>query len=86
MSGKIEILTLLLNFGANPNLINPKCNRSILMIAASNGDIESVNLILEFKANVLYKDKQGQNALFYALNSKKRRQSRCCRNVGTLFY
>lgn len=68
---KIEILTLLLNFGANPNLINPKCNRSILMIAASNGDIESVNLILEFKANVLYKDKQGQNALFYALNSKK---------------
>lgn len=37
------------------------------MVAAKKGDLETVNLLLNHKARVNYKDKNGKTALYYAL-------------------
>lgn len=68
---KIQIVHALLSNGANVNIENPKCKRSILMIASSNGDIDLVNTLVDFKASINTKDKNNQNCLFHSLNSKK---------------
>lgn len=55
------------------NMYQPKITKdmkvSVLMVACMLGDKELVNAVLQHGANILQKDAQNRNALFYAINS-----------------
>ena len=51
MWGHIEVVTLLLNAGANIEAVNHS-GHTALITAASQGEVEVVKLLLEWKANV----------------------------------
>lgn len=50
---------------SNPDACNPQ-GQTVLMIAAFNGDLSNVNLLLEQGADVNLKDKEGYTALMFA--------------------
>jgi len=62
--------TILLNAGANPNLILANCFGyypiTPLMAAANSGFIEGVKALLKAKTDISIKDKNGKTALDYA--------------------
>ena len=79
----LDIIDILLYYGANPDSqfryvnksanqslkIEEKDNPTILMYGCLKGDIQLITKILRSKHNVNLKDKNGKNALFYALES-----------------
>lgn len=80
----LDIIDILLYHGANPDSqfryvnksanqslkIEEKDNPTILMYGCLKGDIQLITKILRSKHNVNLKDKNGKNALFYALESR----------------
>lgn len=70
-SEKFDIIFHLINSGANVNITLPNNKMSILMKACLQADYDVINLLIENKASINYIDNNGQNCLFYLLNSKK---------------
>ena len=66
--GHSEVVSLFLAFGAPVNGTT-RDNVSPLMIAVGRDHLSTVKLLLEAGANVLLKDKNGFDALYYAKNS-----------------
>ncbi|MEH7248044.1 ankyrin repeat domain-containing protein [Neobacillus niacini] len=64
--GHYEMMELLLEHGADPNLGLRKINLTPLMIAAKHGDSESVKILLKYKANSNLQDDFGNTALSIA--------------------
>ena len=65
--GHYEVVKLLLNHGANTNLVN-KLGMSALAVASSNGHGDVVNLLIESGANVNQRSaKRGANKGNYTL-------------------
>jgi len=58
-----------LDAGINPNAQDETSGMTVLISAASRGQLEVVNAVLKGKANVNVKDKQGYTALFRALQA-----------------
>ena len=64
-----DCLRTLLRFHPNPDHPEPNTSRSLLMIAVQKGDIQMTHILLNHNADVNSLDAQGQNALFYAVQS-----------------
>jgi ankyrin repeat protein len=61
---KVEILSLLLNWGANPNILDQYGNNAIaLAIFGNRTDFRSVRLLMEKGADPTIKNKHGNSAL-----------------------
>lgn len=60
-----RITTILLKYGADPNISNFK-GVTGLMIAAALGDINTCRLLVKYNINIDYVDYNGWNALFYS--------------------
>ena len=66
-SGSIECVEILLNAGANAN-IKTTCLDTPLMCASEMGHVEIIKLLIEKgKSDLLARDKDGKNALIYAV-------------------
>jgi ankyrin repeat protein len=65
-AGHIEIVRSLLSSGANPQIQEDKDDRTPLLMAAAKGDIESVKLLLEYKALVDVQQLDGDTPLICA--------------------
>jgi ankyrin repeat protein len=59
-----EIARLLLMRGVNPNLTDT-WGRTAMMMAAENGQCETVRLLLDWEADIHVKDHRGYTALLY---------------------
>ncbi|MEH7495552.1 ankyrin repeat domain-containing protein, partial [Neobacillus niacini] len=64
--GHYEMMELLLDHGADPNLGLQEINLTPLMIAAKHGDSESVKILLKYKTNPNLQDDFGNTALSIA--------------------
>ncbi len=64
-SKKPEIATLLLERGANPNVVGSDAQTAIC-IAAGRGDMEMCNLLIKYEANPTIPDALGMTAMGYA--------------------
>ena len=64
--GKFNKLKSSLKFGLDPNKLLSR-NRTLLMIAAENREMDKLDLLLKSKANVFLRDFKGRTALYYAL-------------------
>ncbi|KAK2168336.1 hypothetical protein LSH36_18g11057 [Paralvinella palmiformis] len=62
----IQCVSLLLEYGAKPNIRSGFSLRTPLMEAASKGHVEIMDLLLQHNAHVYTVDKVGQTALIYA--------------------
>jgi hypothetical protein len=72
LSGKIETIRTLLNYGADINIrCHENYNRTPLMCAAEYCNKGVVSLLLSYKANVNLQDKNGATALLLSINSEK---------------
>lgn len=60
-----------LSLGANPSYIPPDSSYSPLLLASGRGYRDIVRLLLENKAEVNFRDKNGYNALFYSVTGAK---------------
>ena len=61
--GRIECLTVLLQHGAEPNLAHSDSGDTALMVAASGVHVDSVRLLLEYRADVAQLNHAGQSVL-----------------------
>ena len=64
-TGKVEIMKELADNGANFNNVGYRC-RGPIHIAATNGDIEAVQFLINENVNLDFPDTYGKSALFYA--------------------
>lgn len=65
LRGKPEVVTLLLQHGANPNL-QRECKRTALHYAVQGRTTECVKILIESRAKINVKDKHGDSALILA--------------------
>lgn len=66
-TNKTKIVQLLLENGASSNYILPDTSEAPIILAARNGNIEIVKLLLEYKCNPNNKDSGGLTALDWAI-------------------
>ena len=72
--GSYEIMETLLTQGANTKQTRKVDGRTALMIAASNGQIKKVRLLMHYGADKSIRDKNGHTALYHAENIYDRLQ------------
>jgi ankyrin repeat protein/predicted small lipoprotein YifL len=65
-SGRLDVVRLLVEKGADKNIRNPYSGGTPLMAAASNGFFDIVRYLVEQGANVNLRDNNGQTAASYA--------------------
>jgi len=63
--GSIKVLECLLKYGANVNQTRQVDGITALMLAAFNGNLQKVKVLLSYKAKKNIKDKNGKTALNY---------------------
>ena len=69
--GSPELLRLLLENGADPN-VSSSDGKTPLMQAAESGDLQNIRILLEFGADKRKQDRFGKNASAYAASGKKK--------------
>ena len=69
--GKTEVVEMLLDSNADPNVCTKEQQCSPLIIAAKNGHVKVVSQLLEKNAEIDYKDYDGWTALFWACWKEK---------------
>ncbi|MFW4370795.1 MAG: ankyrin repeat domain-containing protein [Spiroplasma sp. hy2] len=67
----LEIVDIIFNYGADVNLQDPLANNTYLHIAARNGQLELVKLLLSRGANPNMQEKKGITPLYFAAQSDK---------------
>lgn len=75
---------LINEFFHNINTIDPETNHSLLMIAASNNDINMVSMLLEFGADLLLKNDYHKDAEIVARESGHEKMAAALRNTASL--
>lgn len=68
-NNQVEILKLLIKYGEDPDSIRELDGSSALIMAAHFGNLETVEYLLECKANINYQRKDGFTALHAAVES-----------------
>ena len=68
-----DMMRLLLESGALPNIKTEGKGETALMVVSVSGDEAAVNILLEFNANVNATDRQGRTALMKAAAARKSR-------------
>ena len=68
--GDQGLVRSLLEYKANPDLFNRSTGETPLMRAATQGDLQSSQLLVYYKADLDAPDKQGETALIKAVRSK----------------
>ena len=66
-----ELLKVMIDLGGDRNLAS-KDGETLLMTATAGSRPESVRALLELKADPLLTDRNGRNALFYAMSNKEK--------------
>ena len=69
--GKTEVVEMLLDSNADPNVCTKEQQCSPLIIAAKNGHVKVVSQLLAKNAEIDYKDYDGWTALFWACWKEK---------------
>lgn len=67
-----DICRLLLQYGADPNLVTNSCRSAALHRAAYMGHVDVVRLLIEHRANVLLVDCDGKTALHKCVENKSK--------------
>lgn len=71
-TGSARLIRYLLENGANPNASITSSDETALMRRADAGDMDSINILLEFGADINYANNTGETALMRAIRSRKR--------------
>ncbi|CAN5605615.1 hypothetical protein BH24ACI2_BH24ACI2_05200 [soil metagenome] len=79
--GRIGIVKILIKAGADVNAINPRWSTTPLMAAASSGQAESVQLLIDSGAELETK-KMGRTCLFNAVESRNKKTVQILINSG----
>mmetsp|Transcript_32590 Transcript_32590/g.66137 ORF Transcript_32590/g.66137 Transcript_32590/m.66137 type:complete len:132 (-) Transcript_32590:229-624(-) len=84
-SGNVEIMELLLRMGADPeHRLAGDLNQTALMLAATEGDLAAVLLLLRFGANLDARDVQGRTPMNYAHAAARHSLVEWMRNKGAV--
>ena len=67
----LEVLTLLLGFGADPNLAHTETGESAIMLAAVARRVDQVKLLLEYGADVTQVNSEGKSVMDMLERSRK---------------
>jgi len=71
-SPRTGLLKVVLEHGGNPDIRNPdENNKTALMVAAEEGPLENVKLLVEHSADINARDDKGLNALFHAVENRQ---------------
>jgi ankyrin repeat protein len=76
-AGRLEIVQLLLDQGAEGNAKDRKFEDTLLIKAALAGDADAVKFLIDKGAEINAKDSEGRTALSYAKQSRKKTFRRC---------
>ncbi len=80
--GRIEIIKILLETGADINARNPLWTSTPLMAAASGGHAKAVQFLIDYGADLEAKDSLGRNCLFTAVEFRYRKVLEVLLNAG----
>lgn len=70
VSGNTDIMSLLLNNGANVNALSPN-QTTPLMMASRSGHTAAIQLLMRFGADIHLKNEAGMNAYNFAIEAEK---------------
>lgn len=80
--GRIEIIEILLETGADVNARNPLWTSTPLMAATSGGHVKAVRFLIDYGADLEAKDSLGRNCLFTAVEFRYRKILQVLLNAG----
>lgn len=81
----VEMVQLLLNYGANSKLIINKQKTTLLMVAAECANVECIRILINHGADVNEKDGKKRNTLYYAAAGGKLENALELINNGATF-
>ena len=79
---KPEILKILLDHDANPNIADRKTGQTVLMLRATVGDVSTIQVLLEYGADPNKADRAQETALIKAVRNKKFRAAEALLEAG----
>jgi len=77
-NNKMDMLDLLLKYGANANAVDTFSGRSALHVAVSKKNVQMVEKLIQHGANVATRDNSGEGPLNTVLGKKSEEAAKIC--------